>query len=122
MCIRDRSATGGSTEAPEPADPPYGVQLRARSGAELVADLPLGHAQDPETLLQRAGWWIERPVSAMRVLAAGHPDGGPIVLEYAVRPAPGEHPPQPLLSAVPAELRRRSPDRDAGLQLSLIHI
>lgn len=118
--VPEGPATGERTgeRTGEPADPPYGVWLRARAAGELVADLPLGHAQDPEMLLLRAGWWIERPVSARREPAAGHPGGGPIVLEYAVRPASPQHRPQPLISAVPAVLRRRDPDRDAGLELA----
>lgn len=58
--------------------PAYGVFLRARSGADLVVDVPLGHGQDPAVVLAWAGWRIERPLSAAR-------EGtGAITIEYAV--------------------------------------
>lgn len=97
---------------PEPAA--YGVFVRARSGPDVVVDLPLGHGQDPELLLNRAGWRIERPVRALR-----DGRGGPVAIEYAVRAASPCAPPQRLVGSVPVELRRRGEiGRDDGLELA----
>jgi len=82
--------------------PTYGVLLRARSGAELVVDVPLGHGQDPEVLLTRAGWRVERPVAACREGAGV----GRVVIEYAVRAASPCAPPQRLLGPEPVTMRR----------------
>jgi 8-oxo-dGTP diphosphatase len=96
-----------------PADPAYGVLLRARSGSDVVVDLPLGHGQDPELLLNRAGWRIERPVSAVRE------GNGAVSIEYAVRAASPCSPPQRLIGPEPVVLRRRGVvGRDDGLELA----
>lgn len=99
---------------------PYGVLVRARSGPDLVVDVPLGHGQDPQVLLARAGWRVERPLRAVREAPrdGAVPGSAPVVVEYAVRAASPCSPPQRLVGGEPVLLGPVRAGRDASLDLA----
>jgi len=87
------------------------LQVRAllEGGAgDAVVAIPLAHGQDPEALLARAGWRVERPLSATR-----DPDG--ITLAFAVRAASPCSPPVRLIADAPVEGALAPALREEGL-------
>ncbi|WP_116112592.1 NUDIX domain-containing protein [Austwickia chelonae] len=67
---------------------PGAVVVQAWNGSQDVVLTALKHGQDPEQLLTRLGWRVERPLRAER-------RGADIVVEFAVRAASPCSPPPP---------------------------
>ncbi|WP_052024769.1 NUDIX domain-containing protein [Austwickia chelonae] len=78
-----------------PSTAAAGIVVRARCGPEEVVLARLRHGQDPEDLLIRLGWRVERPLRAIRL-------GADVLVEFSVRAAASCSPPTPWRELGPA--------------------